>query len=342
VFDGVWAHVAGGGRGSFNHRFAQPSRDARPFFNFLYPTDIFPFTDGSQTDRELGLTDGLLIRAQKQNAVPRIFYTNSSYEYYGRSASLIHTTPDGARDMDPAPLTRIYLIAGAQHGPGNFPPRRNGTQQLTNSNDFRFAMRALLAAMDAWLAAGKEPPPSRYPKIAADQLVPVGALNFPKIPNVAFPDRIQTAYRVDYGPEFRDKGIVSIEPPKVGKPFGMRVPQVDTDGNETSGIRLPVIQVPLATYTGWNHRDPAIGAQDELYSMIGSTIPFARTPVERERNRDPRLSLEERYPSRAEYLKRVEAAARQLAREGFVLEADIGRLMARAGEQWDYWTAAKP
>jgi hypothetical protein len=49
VFDGVWAHVAGGGRGSFNFQFAQPSRDARPFFNFHYPTDIFPFTEVSQT-----------------------------------------------------------------------------------------------------------------------------------------------------------------------------------------------------------------------------------------------------------------------------------------------------
>ena len=50
AFDGVWAHVAGGGLGSFNHRFAQPSRDARPFFNFFYPTDIFPFSDREQTE----------------------------------------------------------------------------------------------------------------------------------------------------------------------------------------------------------------------------------------------------------------------------------------------------
>src|SRR5262249_36217235 len=95
VFDGVMAHVAGVGRGSFNHRFAQPSRDAHPFLNIFYPTDIFPFTDVEQTDPQTGLTDGILARARKTGTVPRIFYTNSSYEYWGRSASLIHTTLDG-------------------------------------------------------------------------------------------------------------------------------------------------------------------------------------------------------------------------------------------------------
>ena len=78
VFDGIWSHVGGGGRGSFNHRFAQPSRDARPFFNFFYPTDIFPFADVEQTDPETGRTDGLLTRARKSNTIPRIFNTNSS------------------------------------------------------------------------------------------------------------------------------------------------------------------------------------------------------------------------------------------------------------------------
>lgn len=339
VFDGVWSHVAGAGRGSFNHRFAQPSRDARPFFNFLYPTDIYPFTDVAQADPETGLDEGILSRATKGKVVPKVFYTNSSYEYYGRSASLIHTTLDGQKDVAPAPLTRIYLIAGAQHGPGSFPPKRNGTQQLANANDYRWAMRALLTAMNEWVTSDVEPPASRYPKVAADQLVALGALNFPRIPGVGLPQRIQTAFRVDYGPDFRQKGVVTVEPPKVGKAFGMRVPQVDADGNETSGIRLPAIQVPLATYAGWNLRDASIGAPDELYSMVGSTIPLAATRAARERSHDPRPSIEERYSSKQQYLQRVEAAARDLARDRLVLEADIPRLVGKAGEQWDHWAA---
>ena len=98
AFDGVIAHVAGGGRGSFNHRFAQPSRDGHPFLNKLYPSDIFPFTDVEQNDAETGIRDGLLSRVEPQ-FLPKVFYTNSSYEYWGRAASLIHTTIDGLEDI---------------------------------------------------------------------------------------------------------------------------------------------------------------------------------------------------------------------------------------------------
>ncbi len=129
VFDGVWANVAGGGRGSFNHQFAQPSRDARPFFNFFYPTDISPFTDLAQTDPVTGLTDGILVRAQKDGVVPKVFYTNSAYEYYGRALSLMHTTLDGSADAELAPATRLYVMAGGNHGPGNIPPARSNNEE---------------------------------------------------------------------------------------------------------------------------------------------------------------------------------------------------------------------
>ena len=121
VFDGMMPHVAGGGRGAFNNRFAQPSRDAHPFMNFLYPIDIFPFSDIEQTDPETGLSDGLLTHNLKPEYRPKVFYTNSSYEYWGRAASLIHTTLDGSRDVALPETTRIYYIAGTQHGPAAFP-----------------------------------------------------------------------------------------------------------------------------------------------------------------------------------------------------------------------------
>jgi len=334
VFDGVWAHVSGGGRGSFNHRFAQPSRDARPFFNFFYPTDLFPFSLQTQTDPETGLADGLLIRAEKAGVAPKIFFTNSSYEYYGRAASLIHTTVDGRKDLPPPPHARIYLIAGAQHGPGQFPPRRAGFQNPANANDFRWAMRALLVGLGRWVVEGLEPPPSQFPRISEDKLVSLGAVQFPKIPSVAFPSRLHRAYRVDYGPEFRSQGMVTVDPPKLGSAFPMFVPQVDPDGNETSGIRLPVIQAPLGTYTGWNLRDPKIGAPDELYSMVGSFVEFPQTKAARERSGDPRPSIEERYQGRQQYLEKVTAAARALAGQGYVLERDIPKMVEQAGRMW--------
>ena len=335
VIDGLWAHVAGAGRGSFNHRFAQPSRDARPFFNFFYPVDLFPFTNQMQTDPETGISDSLLARAEKAGVVPRIFYTNTSYEYYGRVASLSYTTIDGRRDLLSAENTRIYMIAGGQHGPGAFPPAETPTQNPSNANDYRWAMRALLAAMNRWITDDTQPPPSLMPRISDGTLVPLSSLRFPKIPGVALPTRIHQTFRVDYGPDFRTKGIVTIDPPKIGKPFPVLVPQVEADGNETSGIRLPVIQAPLGTYTGWNLRAPKIRAPDELFSFTGSYIPFARTKAERQRTGDPRLSIEERYKDRTAYMRRVEASARALAASGYVLAADVPKIVQQAGAQWD-------
>jgi len=340
VFDGVLSHVAGAARGSFNFRFAQPSRDAHPFYNMFYPTDIFPFTDLEETDPETGLTDGLLVRATKDKVVPKIFYTNSAYEYWGRSASLIHISIDGQKDAALPDTTRIYFLAGGQHGPSSFPPPKNHTQNLTNPNDYRWAMRALLVDMDRWAADGKEPPPSQYPRVAQDTLVPLGAVQFPKIPGVGLPVHIQQAYRVDYGPAFRTAGIITVEPPKVGHAFPILLPQVNQDGNETSGLRMPELQVPLATYTGWNLRSADIGASGELNSMQGSFIPFLRTKADRELHQDPRPSIEERYSGRAQYLEKIEAAARNLASGGYLLAGDIPQIVEHSAKEWDYLTGA--
>jgi alpha/beta hydrolase family protein len=338
VFDGVMAHVAGGGRGSFNHRFAQPSRDGHPYMNLFYPTDIFPFTDLDETDADTGLTDGILDRVKKDNVTPKIFYTNSSYEYWGRAASLIHTSLDGKKDAPLPPTSRVYLFAGGQHGPAGFPPVKGHTQYLPNSNPFTWGMRALLTAMDRWVREGKEPPPSLYPRLDAKQLVPPDELKFPRIAGVHVADRTQKAYRVDYGPAFRDKGIVSIEPPVVGRAFPTLVPQVDVDGNESAGIRMPGIQVPLGSYTGWNLRSPDIGAPDELFSMVGSFFSFPLTRADRARSKDPRASIEERYPSKQDYLAKVEAATKALAQSGYLLERDVPSVVAHSSAEWD-WVA---
>ncbi|MFH1269264.1 MAG: alpha/beta hydrolase domain-containing protein [Planctomycetota bacterium] len=336
VFDAVWSHDAGAGRGSFNHRFAQASRDGYLMLNTFYPTDIFPFSDLPQHDPETGLNEGLLDRARAAKVVPKIFYTNGSFEYWGRNASLIHTTFDGKRDMELPATTRIYFITGAQHFAGVFPPERDDTQYLENPNDYTFALRGLLVALNDWTSSGKEPPPSAYPLIAKGQLVTPDMVQFPKIPGVTFPARWLRAWRADFGPEFRTKGIVTIDPPRVGSPFVTMVAQVDQDGIETSGMRLPAIQVPLGTYTGWNLRDPRIGAPDSPINMIGSFFPFARTKAERESRKDPRPSIAERYASRDAYLGKIRAAAQDLVRSRYLLESDVPRLVQRASEEWEY------
>jgi hypothetical protein len=335
VFDGVMAHVAGGGRGSFNLRFAQPSRDGHPFLNKFYPTDIFPFTDVVQTDPETGAKDGLLSRV-KPEFMPKVFYTNSSYEYWGRAASLIHTTVDGRGDAPLMPTTRVYLFSGGQHGPAAFPPRRSIGQQLNNPNDYRWFMRALLLSMNRWIKEGVEPPPSRYPRVADKTLVKLEDLRFPTVPEVEKPKELHKAYRVSYGLEFATKGIVTLDPPEVNGSFPMLVPQVDPDGNELAGLKMPEISVPLATYTGWNLFNIDSGPASLLSSMQGSYVPLPRTRTERERTKDPRVSIEERYQGRDHYLGLVSAAARDLVHGGYLRDDDVAALLEQAGRHWDY------
>ena len=177
ALDGVLAHVAGAGRGSFNFRFAQPSRDAQPTSAVFFPTDIFPFTDQPETDPLTGDKGGLLDRATADRVVPRIFLSNTSYEYWGRAASLIHTTPDGKQDVAISPEVRIYFFTGLQHFSGPFPPARGAGdlhgQEPQSPLPVRYFWRAMVANMDAWVRNGTAPPESSYPKIADHTLVPI-------------------------------------------------------------------------------------------------------------------------------------------------------------------------
>lgn len=340
VMDGVIAHVAGAGRGSFNHRFAQPSRDAQPMSSLFFPTDLFPFTDLPEKDPDIGVKEGLLDAATKSKTAPKIFYTNTSYEYWGRSASLIHTTADGKTDARLATNTRIYFLAGLEHFTVPFPPENRvrgnpdyTAQQKANPNPIQWYWRALITDMDQWVKEGKEPPASTYPRIAEKTLVPLAQWTFPKIPGANTPHEVSLAYHLDFGKQWK-QGIITLDPPRVGNAFGVLVPQSDADGNDLGGVRLPELQVPLATYTGWNLRDPSIGAPEQRVSFLGSWIPLAKTAEERKKSGDPRLSIAERYKSRDEYMSKFEQAAKKLVEQRFLLQEDLPVILERGKLEW--------
>jgi len=341
VMDGMIAHVAGAGRGSFNHRFAQPSRDAQPLSSIFFPTDLFPYTDLPETDPESGDTAGLLDAANKSHTTPKIFFTNTSYEYWGRSASLIHTSADGLKDAAPGENVRIYFLTGLQHFSASFPPQKTmaespdfTAQQRHNPNPIQWFWRALITDLDQWVKDGTLPPPNTFPKIADNTLVPLNKWTFPKLPGVNTPHEVCLAYHLDFGSQWKS-GIVSNEPPKVGKPFGVLVPQMDADGNDLGGVRLPELQVPLATYTGWNLRDASIGASDLRLSFLGSFIPLARTAADREKSGDPRPSVAERYASREQYMGKFAEAAMKLIKDRFLLREDLAAVLERGQREWN-------
>jgi hypothetical protein len=188
------------------------------------------------------------------------------------------------------------------------------------------------------LGAQRDCPTREYlSEIANGTLVPLSRFKFPAIPGANKPHEANSAYRLDFGPKWRD-GFLTLQPPKVGEAFPVLVPQVDADGNELSGVRLPQIAVPLATYTGWNLRDPAIGAPDQRASFLGSYLPFPKTAAERERSGDRRESIAERYVGREDYLNLYSGAVDELVKQRWILPEDRPALLKRGEREWDYAT----
>ncbi len=308
VFDGVLAHTGGSGKMFINEPFAQIDRTATQRQDRFYPESWFPFAFASTSD-PLTAKSGSLFRGDDTD--PLVIATNTSTEYWQKGASLLTTDPAGLRDLVDHPKARTYLIAGTQHV-GNFSsPSTPGTcVQARNPHDAYPAIRALLVALDEWVANGTEPPASRVPRIADRTAVPFDALKLPKIPGMVVP-RSENKIGAD-----RDW----VNPPAALEAvYGTLLPAVDLDGNETSGIRLPDIAVPLATFTGWNlYKD----SPTDLCDRDGTYLPFARTKAERAATGDPRLSLEERYGSRDAFVAKLKASADALLRDRLLLPGD--------------------
>ena len=324
VFDGMIPHIAGASRINLNRPGASPISLG------MFDATSFPFADAALRDPVTSVLDGTLGNDRSRVNQPLIFYTNSGVEYWGggRVAALIHTTPDGTEDLTLPDNIRSYFFAGTQHGPGPFPPSTTGNgQEIRNPTDYWWNMRALLLALTDWVVDRVEPPTSQYPSFAQGNLVTPAEVNFPTLPNARLPHDLTAGTRVENhwlnGKD--DKGVS----------LPMFVPQVDDDGNETSGIRHPEVSVPLATYTGWNYFNPDHGDPDTLVPLAGSYIPFSSTRTQREVRQDPRPAIEERYASRQDFLTQIEDAGRRLVKERYLLEADLPPILTRAADHWD-------
>src|SRR4051794_8671580 len=323
ALDGVMAHIAGAARLDLNRRWAVPTSLG------IYTATSFPFADISQRDPITGSVEGALDNPRARTNQPKIFYTNTGVEYWGggRVAALVHTSPDGARDLDLPANERVYFLAGSQHGPAAFPPTASNGQQKDNPTDYWWVMRALLVGMEDWILRGTPPPDSRYPRLGDGTLVPVREVAFPSIPNVRTPNGLTAGART------ANRLIANDGAPGTALPF--LVPQTDRDGNDLSGVRLPDVSVPLATFTGWNFRKAEIGAPDQLFPLLGSYVPFSLTRIAREAAGDPRRSIEERYRSRAVYVQQVREATDLLVKRRYLLPEDVATIMRRADDHWN-------
>lgn len=338
VFDGVFAHVAGAGLMWMNHRFASVVSPAgQQYENHHNPADRFPFSYASSTDHLTGRTDAILKRPDTD---PLLIHTQTATEYWQRRGSLVHTDTQG-NDLQQPDKVRVYLWSSSQHfaDPNLRQPPRGVRQFPSNVVNTSMLFRAMLDALDAWASDGVPPPANRVPRRADATLVSGDEwrAQFPAIPGVALPSGPNSLPLLDFGAQF-EQGILSNEPPKVLDAGGYPtlVPAVDSDGNDIPGIRAPMVQAPLATYTGWSLRARGFG-HGAMFEFDGSTIAFADAESERAMTGDPRRSIEERYGDRSGYVRAIEAAAQDLVAQGFMLEEDVARCVQLAAD----WSAPR-
>lgn len=320
AFDGLLIHSAGAGRGSFNHRFAQPSRDGHRYSAFFYPTDLFPFSGRSQQDPVTGREDGLLASYERPELAPRIMYTNTGYEYWGRSAALLHVNVSGDQDVALLPNERLYHLASGQHYVDRWPaeePVRPGVWR-GNPLDFLVNLRALLVSLGDWVTEDREPPASRYPRLEDGTLTPLSDFALPTIAGLTAPSVAQEAYRANYGRRWA-QGIVDRQPPELGPAFPTLVPATDEYGNEVGGIRNLEVQVPAATYTPWSLRDGRPNP-NELMDFRGYLVPLHSCHLAGDER--PPLPAEDPMPA-------ITDAARSLVEAGYVLTEDQDRIIQR-------------
>ena len=338
ALDGVIANVAGGMRGEFNQRFGQHSKDRNNMMAHL-----FPFTDQPQAEPETGAKDALHARLDARGSRLRVYYTNSSAEYHRGDASLIHTDPDGTRDVPSGPHTRVYHFAGTEHGLGIWPPTDSQpapadptapverSQNLRGVADYSVLLRACLVSLDRWVvdgdraAAEPSPAPGRRHRGAARP--PRGRLRADSRPPAT---RATTRGRAgSTGARCR---------PRRASPSARSSPRWTATATRSAASscrrsrcrwpRTPAgtcgIRTSAAPSSSWSSREPC--------------CPLARNRAEREATGDPRLSVAERYASREAYLDRVRQAAEALAREGYMLADDVPLSVAAGARFWDHFT----
>jgi hypothetical protein len=317
VFDGVLAHTAGAGGVFLNYEFGQPNRTNTQHEDHTFPENTFPFSTARLTDPITGKTGSLL---RNDGFDPLWMETNTSTEYWQKGASLNVTDPLGKTDVELPLQARAYLFAGTQHaGVAWMTPTRGQCVNPRNPHSPTPGQRALLVALDEWIA-GTPPPDTRTPRLKDGTFTTIEALKFPAIPGIKVANRVnEQAVLKDWVTPVFD----------TSRPYQVLITQVNADGNEIAGIRLPEIAVPLATHTGWNeYRAPH--PEGELCDRDGTYAPFAATRAEREAKNDPRPSLEERYGDHAGYVKAFTEEAERLVASRLLLREDAEVLVARA------------
>jgi hypothetical protein len=346
VVDGIMNWISAGSGIGMNYRFSQSGRTERNRQDHLYPENLFPFANVATMDPFTGITDSRYAKCQTTNTCPLGVEIYSGNEYWVKTASLLHTTPDGSTDLPDSPYSRNYFMSSMQHGTGSA-TSRGSCQQFGNPLSSNPVQRALWLALDKWSVLNVAPPPSMVPRLDNGTMTLPASTGFPtnipdpfgQTPNgkVTYTGLKTTRHRFNLGADFYTTGIPTIFPPVIMPPIEIETtvplpgnvngpvypsyaPKTDSDGNDIAGVRLPDVTVPIATYTGWGLRSGA-QAPDGCEST-GQFIPFAATADARASSGDPRPSVAERYPTFDAYDSKVISAMNTLIQQRTLLCED--------------------
>ena len=318
VFEGLIPHIAGGKKMFTNYPFGQPGRNMQQHGDKLFPGAQFPFSYPVTSDAISGRSDGILARCLAAGNCPKIMHVDTQLEFYQSLASLV-TTDTGGKALAMPDNVRLYLLSSLQHAAA-----ANAKSEVLGSCTYPInplyagaPLRALLVAMEAWIA-GTAPPESRYPSVADGTLITPAAqlAAFPKMPTYEYKATLHEPTLVDH----------AVIPPAKKTPYPIFVAKTDQDGNDIAGVRLPTLAAPIATHLGYNLRKAGF-SEGALCGNFGSMLPFAKTAEERLKTNDPRLSLAERYPREGDRAVVIEKAAMQLVKDRLLLEDDAKAFM---------------
>ncbi len=335
TFDGVIATTGGARKTYTNYEFANPGRFVRGDMDHYNLGDQFPFTYATILDPVSGRIDGILARCSLTDTCPKTMQFDSANELWAARGSLVTTDPLGRYDAPVPDNVRIYQWASTQHNqsgltgyetPEELAAKRDDgmCQYFPNNAMVRENRRALVVAMHEWLTTGREPPPSQYNRIDDGTLVPPlpqAGVGFPDIPGSPYTGKVNDGYLNDY----------LAHPVKhTSAQYTILVPKTDEDGNDIGGIRGTHIQVPIASYVGWNYRR-AGRMEGEGCSTGGAHFPFAVTAAER--GDDPRPSLEERYGTHEGYMEQIRQSVQRQMDARLMLPEDAELLIRKAEER---------
>ena len=345
VFDGAFIHVAGGGKGGFDYRFAMPTRHFSMLEDHIYPTDFFPFATVTARDPVTGAEGSVLDRAARARrgaeAVLRqqlvgILEPRGIVDRHGSGGRARPAA--GARGAHLSHRRRAALRRRACASAAIF------ANCVNTLNHYR-VMRALMVALRAL--------GGRRRRAAAEHL------SAHRRRHAGHGRRLQGD--VPAHSEFSAAG----EQPASAAPRPRR-PVRDASASRTTcrrswashsrrwcRSRTPTASTRVASRCRkcWCRSAPAPASTPATRPPASPGPPAAgtarscrspRTEAERQAAGDPRPSIAARYRDRAAYSDKVRAAAAGVVDKGFLLPDDVDALVQEAGGLYDRIMAHDP